>query len=376
MTTLKNLTIYTEKGILEHAYIQFDKKIINIGTGDIEGIDMDGKIMIPGFIDQHIHGSHGADVMDATPRALEMIALSLPQEGVTSFLATTMTDTKENIIKALENVNDHITQNEKPTAECLGIHLEGPFISPIYKGAQRADAIQMPDIELFKTFLDASGHHIKQVTLAPEIPNALPLIDFLKTKSIVTSIGHSNATYEDVKTAIEHGSNCFTHAYSAMSKFHHRDIGIVGGMFLHDESYAELICDLIHTSAEAAKILYRQKTDDKIILITDAMRAKGLSDGTYSLGGQKVIKSLNAARLEDGTLAGSALKYDQGVRNFKDVTQADLTSLIKVASENPAKLHNLFHRKGSIAIGKDADLLIISPNIDIIETYCKGVRCY
>ena len=376
MTTLKNLTIYLENDVIHQGYIVFNQHIIEIGQGDCDGIDMEGKILIPGFIDQHIHGAYGADVMDASEAALETMSQSLPLEGTTSFLATTMTETDDQIIHALENIETFMRLNQKPGAELLGVHLEGPFISKTYKGAQRLDAIRTPSIDLFDTFNKASGNHIKQVTLAPEIDGAIELIKHLKTLNIVCSLGHSDASYQQAHDALLDGAQCFTHGYNAMRPLHHRDLGMVGAMLLQDDAYAELICDFIHTSVPAAKLLFSNKQSKRLILVTDAIRAKGLKDGHYTLGGQDVIKIGNEARLKDGTLAGSVLKMDDAVKNFRKLAQIPIETIIKVASENPAKLHQVFDRKGSIEVGKDADFIIIDEDINIYETYCKGIRCY
>ncbi|MFU8792444.1 MAG: N-acetylglucosamine-6-phosphate deacetylase [Acholeplasmataceae bacterium] len=376
MTTLKNLTIYLENEIIKDGYITFDRHIIEIGQGDCDGIDMAGKLLIPGFIDQHIHGAYGSDVMDALEHSLETMSQSLPLEGTTSYFATTMTETSDGIKNALASVKTYIETNQKPGAELLGVHLEGPFISKTYKGAQRLDAISDPSISLFDMYNKASGYNIKQVTLAPETKDALPLIKHLNQLNIVASIGHSDASYDVTQEAITAGASLFTHGYNAMRPLHHRDLGVVGAMLLHEETYAELICDFVHTSKPAAKLLYKNKGKDRLILITDAMRAKGLKDGVYNLGGQHVIKKGLEARLEDGTLAGSVLKMDDAVKNFKTLTNASIETIIAVASANPAKLHRIFDRKGSIAVGKDADFIIIDEDINIYETYCLGIRCY
>ena len=373
MKTLKNLKIFTEDGIIENGYVRFDSIIREIGHGDVEGIDMKGNLLIPGFIDQHIHGLLGQDVMDGSYDGLKTIAMNLPKEGTTSFLATTMTETKENIIKALKNVDDYKKNNKDVGAEVIGVHLEGPFISTIYKGAQRGDAIQDISIELFEEYYQASGEMIKQVTIAPELNNANELIYYMMSKGVVASIGHSNTSGEEAMEAIKNGAKCFTHAYNGMSKLHHRNIGAVGAMFLSD-TYSELICDRVHTSDNAIKLLYKVKTSDKVILITDSMRAKLLGEGEYNLGGQKVIVKGNEARLENGVLAGSTLFMNEAVKNMREVTECGIYETIKMSSSNPAKLHNVYDRKGSIKIGKDADLLVVNDKLIIHEVYCKGTK--
>lgn len=373
MNTLKNLTIYTEDGIIENGYITFDSVIREIGQGEVEGKDMKGRLLIPGFIDQHIHGLLGQDAMDGSYEGLQTIATNLPKEGTTSFLATTMTETKENIIKALKNIADYREKNSLVGAEILGVHLEGPFISTEFKGAQREDAIQGISIELFKEFNRASGDAIKEVTIAPELPNANALISYLESNGIVSSIGHSNASGDEALEALNQGANCFTHGFNSSSKFHHRDIGTVGAMLLSD-SYAELICDRIHNCENAVRLLYKIKDSDKTILITDSMRAKSLENGEYELGGQKVIVTGNEARLANGVLAGSVLLMNEAVKNIKEITNCRIEDIIKMSSSNPAKLQNVYDRIGSIKVGKDADLLVVDGELNIQDVFCKGMK--
>lgn len=372
MITLKNLKIYAEDGIIENGYIQFDEIIQYIGQGDIEGIDMKGYLLIPGFIDQHIHGLSGYDVMDGTIESMEKIVSKLPLEGTTSFLATTMTETKEETKKVLMNLSEFHKNQTPGNSELIGIHLEGPFISEEYKGAQRSDVIQEVSIDLFDEIFNASSGLIKQVTLAPELEKSQELIRYMSLKGVVPSIGHTNASSKVTLDAIRNGARCFTHAYNAMSKLHHRDIGAVGAMLLSEDSFAEVICDKVHVSDEAIKLLYKLKGSEKTILVTDSMRAKLEGDGEFELGGQSVTVKNGVARLHDGSLAGSTLLMNEAIRNFIDITGANIQDIIKMSSENPAKLHGLFDRKGSIKVGKDADLLVVDNRLNIVSSYCKG----
>jgi len=374
MTTLKNLRIYLPNQMIEKGYIVFDHVIREIGTGDVNGIDMDHQILIPGFIDQHIHGVYGYDAMDAINEAYKKISEMLPKEGTTSFLATTMTDSSQNIIEALKHMRSYHENDNQKGAHMIGIHLEGPFISPVFKGAQREDAIILPSIEQFELLNKASGNLIKLVTLAPELEGAYPLISYLKNQNIVASIGHSNASDQHVIQALNLGASCFTHGYNAMSRLHHRDLGVVGMMLLDNQSYAEIICDGIHTSELAIQLLYKNKTSRHIILVTDAMRAKLLDEGIYALGGQKVTVKDHQARLSDGTLAGSVLKMIDAVKKMKQITQCSLEDIIQMASYNPAKLLKIDHIKGSIAVGMDADFIVMDDSLNIQQTYCRGQK--
>jgi len=376
MTTLKNLTIYLDNKIIENGYVVFNEHIVDIGQGDVEGIDMEGKIMIPGFIDQHTHGVSGFGVMDASFQALDVMTSTFPSEGTTSFLATTMTDDVNQIQKALSTIDHYIKKNHKPGAQIIGVHLEGPFISKKYKGAQDENFILAPSISLFDSFNQNSGSIIKQITLAPELPGAYALISHLKSKGIQSSIGHSDASFEEVKKAIQCGASCFTHGYNAMGRMHHRDLGVVGAMLLSDTTYVELICDLVHTSKEAIALLYKNISSDKIILVTDAIKPKSLSDGQYQVGHETVIKQGSKAILSDGTLAGSLLRMDDAVKTFKKITECSLRDIINVSSRNAAISLGVFDSKGSIAVGKDADFIVIDSDLNLYETYCRGIRCF
>ena len=375
MQTLKNLNLYTPDGVITNGHITFAEQIVSIGSGDVEGIDMKGRLLIPGFIDQHIHGVAGADVMDASDEALAVLRRELPKEGTTAFLATTMTEQDDAILAACTAVKRYLKGTHDCGAEILGIHLEGPFISPVYKGAQREDAIKNPSVERFNAYQQAAGGHICHVTMAPERPDAAQLVSHLVKTNVTVSIGHSDADDKTVENALALGARCFTHGYNAMSRIHHRNLGVAGMMLLDDEAYAEIIPDLVHTNAHAIRLLYKAKTADKMIMVTDAMRAKGLDDGRYALGGQDVIVSQGEARLPDGTLAGSVLRMIDGVRHVKDITGCKIEDLVKMASTNPARLHGIADRKGLIKVGLDADFLIVDEDLNLYETWCKGVRC-
>ncbi len=381
---ITNVRVYAEDYLYEQGFVKVEKGIITkLGnhhdlTEDIrkstEVITLTPNIsLIPGMIDIHIHGVDGADTMDATPEALKIIAKSLPKEGTTSFLATTITQSSKNIENALDNVKDYIENyQDSGYAEVLGVHLEGPFISEKRAGAQPLEYIMPPNITLFRKWQKLSNGIIKVVTLAPEEENGLEFIRFLKQSGVVASIGHSNATYEEVSSAIEAGASHVTHLFNGMSGLHHREPGVVGAALVRDELKVELIVDGIHVRPEIVDHTYKSKTIDSIILITDSMRAKCLKAGFYDLGGQKVSVTNDRATLQDGTLAGSILKMGQAMSNFREFTGCSLEELIKVTSVNPAMSLKVFDRKGSIKEGKDADLVLVDNNLEVIMTYCCG----
>ncbi|MFB6467345.1 N-acetylglucosamine-6-phosphate deacetylase [Cytobacillus sp. Hz8] len=379
---LKGMEIYTDQKVIADGYIKIqNEKISEVGelknlkaTKSFEVIEISSSFKaVPGFIDLHIHGVAGADTMDATTDALKTMATALPKEGTTSFLATTITQNKDTINHALENAGEYITEQQTPgRSEILGIHLEGPFVNPKMAGAQPKEYIIDPDIELLKNWQSLSKDNIRLVTMAPEQPGALEMIHYLKRNEIVASIGHSNATYAEVLTAIEAGATHITHLFNQMRGLHHREPGVVGAAFLRDELKVEMIVDGIHVQPEVVKIAYNQKQKDGLILITDAMRAKCLENGTYDLGGQEVTVKEGKAVLKDGTLAGSILKLGQAFKNIIQFAGCTLEDAIKMASVNPAKQINVFDRKGSISTGKDADIVILDENLDVMMTFCKG----
>ncbi|WEG14789.1 N-acetylglucosamine-6-phosphate deacetylase [Pullulanibacillus sp. KACC 23026] len=384
---ISGLTIVGEKETIEHGYIHVNRgRIIKMGRTS-ERVDLNDSphvytfssnfSLIPGMIDVHIHGANGADTMDASSEALDTLSKALPMEGTTSFLATTMTQSPEAIEKALVNVSEYVKNGTKPGhAEILGIHLEGPFISKEKIGAQPLEFVAKPSVEQFKTFQKEADNLIKLVTLAPEEDDHHALMSYLKSEGIVISIGHSNATYKQVNEAIQSGATHVTHLYNGMTGFHHREPGVVGAALLRKELTAELIVDGIHSDPAVIDLAFRQKGKEQLVLITDSMRAKCLKNGQYDLGGQTVYVKDGRAELENGHLAGSVLKMSDAFRNMMEFTNASLEDVVEMTSANPAKELNLFDRLGSLEEGKDADLVVLDENRQVVMTFCKGNLAY
>lgn len=378
--------IYGEDTEYEKGYIKIENGMITemgersqlTNTEEYKVISLPhGYSVVPGMIDIHIHGVNGADTMDATREALDTMTGTLPKEGTTSFLATTMTESSDAIEKALKATADYMSHQQRSgQAEILGLHLEGPFINPDKAGAQPLNRIQKPNVEVFKTWQALSGENIRMVTLAPELDDEYELIRYLKENGIVASVGHSSATFDQVGEAIDAGLSHVTHLFNQMSGLHHREPGIVGASFLRKELMVELISDGIHVRPEVAQLAFDQITDERLILITDSMRAKCLKNGQYDLGGQMVTVKDGKALLDEDTLAGSVLKMKDAFTNIQEFTKADMRSAIKMTAENPARQLNVFDRKGSLAPRKDADIVILDENKDVYTTICKGKIAY
>lgn len=372
MKGFKNCNIYVEgKGIVKSNLEVENGKITSFNAVD-GALELDDKyIVVPGFIDRHIHGANNSDSMYPTLKDIRNICATVASEGVSTFLPTTMTQTVENICKALENIANYIeTENDKG-AYVLGMHLEGPFISKKHKGAQVESCIIPCSVEKFQIFEKASHGYIKEVTMAYE-ENGKELANYLHSKGIVASIGHTDATCAEVIEASKNGVTSATHTYNAMKGLHHREAGTVGGVFLCDSIYSELICDLVHVSSDAIKVLYKIKGQDKITLITDGIEAKHLPDGKYKLGGQDVYVKGKEARLADGTLAGSTLKMNDAIRNMQGVIGLSMEKAIDLATINPARVLGIDNQKGSIALGKDADFAIIDKDYNVYMTVSNG----
>ena len=373
-----DVKVYAEgKGIINTDLV-FGEKILGFEdeTAAEEIKIPSGATVYPAFIDTHVHGAGGADAMDGSVSALSVIAETLAKEGTASFLATTMTQSVENITRALSAVKDYMAAGSEKGAEVLGVHLEGPFIAEKYKGAQPLEYIAAPDAEVFFKYQNASGGAIKIVTLAPENEGAEKFISALAADGVIASIGHTSAKFADIEKAVAAGATNVTHTYNAQTPLHHRDIGTVGAALLLDCLQTEVIADTIHVSVPALKLLVKNKPDDKINLITDAMRAKGLPDGESELGGQKVFVKNGEARLVDGTLAGSVLKMNIAVKNMVEKVGVPLLKAVDFATANPAKSLGIFDKKGSIKKGKDADFAVLDEEFNVIMTIRAGKIIY
>lgn len=379
MYVIQGGSIYTEDGVVKDGHIIVKGNQIHQikhfpYEGPLEVIDATGQHILPGFIDIHIHGGYGQDVMDASTEGLKVLSEGLLSEGTTSYLATTMTQSEAAIHSALEAVSKYVNQAQdspQPAAEILGVHLEGPFISEHKVGAQNPAFVQRPSVEQVNDFQKTANGLIKIMTYAPEVEGAEETLKELSNE-IIFSMGHTVATFEQANEAVKLGAKHVTHLYNAATPFAHREPGVFGAAWTNPFLHTELIVDGVHAHPAAVDVAYRMKGNQAFYLITDAMRAKGLQDGTYDLGGQDVIVKGKEARLASGALAGSILKINDGLRNLMDFTGATLEDLWRVTSYNQAKALNMLSHKGSLTEGKDADIVIVNDHIDVLTTIKSG----
>lgn len=376
---ISGLQIHTENEVLTNASVVIENQKIKAIENKI--INSSNSLsfpaswhLIPGMIDMHIHGAAGKDVLDSAKdsKALPTICSALPKEGVTAFLATTLTTSQDIIENVLQKTANFIKSENQNGAEVLGIYLEGPFLSPKKHAAQPLNYILLPEIKLFQKWQSLAKDLIKVVTIAPEVKGAMDFITYLKSKQIIASLGHSIANYEEANNAIKKGISHATHLFNAMPQIHHRNPGAVLALLLDDNVSVEIIVDGEHLHTAIIKLIFQLKGADKIILISDAIRAKGMPDGKYDLSGQEVTVKNNQALLSGNILAGSVLKMDQAMRNMMQFTGCSLQNVIKMTSENPAKKLNIFDIKGSIAENKDADLVILNEKYEVMMTICRG----
>jgi len=369
MKAIVNGKIIYEKKILEGFVLYFDEKVRGISREipepECEVIDARGNYVSAGFVDMHIHGSGGADVMDGTPEALETMSRTLLQTGTTSFVATTMTMEQSAITRALEVIRRDGA--EVSGAKIAGVHLEGPFINPLRSGAQNSVHIQKPTLEWLEPWIDI----VRIITIAPEMEGGREFIEMVVKKypHILLSIGHSDMDYDAALQSFEWGVSHATHLFNAMPPWHHRAPGIIGAVFDSDVT-ADIIADLLHTHPSALKTAQKVKKD-QLILITDAMRAGCMKSGIYELGGQRVSVDNGRAELDGGVLAGSVLKLNEAVRNYYTHTEATLAEAVFAATTLPANRLGL--SAGSLEPGYDADIVIFDESVEIMSVYINGV---
>lgn len=369
-----NCTIVTPQNVIEQGWIRVeDGLIIELGSGAATGIDMHGACCLPGFIDQHIHGGFGVDFMHADNAQLAHFSSAVLAHGVTTYLATTLTESDAAIKAALARLSLYTTTQTNDVAQCAGVHLEGPFVHPEFPGAQDKEHIIPPDKVLLKEYQELAGGTIRLLTYAPEWGHSL-FTSYATSLGMVPSIGHSSATLEEVDQAMLEGAKQLTHFHNASSPYHHRHPGVINAG-LYRDLQLELIVDGFHLDPLVVDGVIRLKSAKRIHCITDAISAMGQPDGTYQLGPYTVNKQAGTVRMNDNTLAGSVLSYQQLIHNLKAYTNPSLTELMQMTSLNQATLLGLDDR-GAIEPGRRADLVFLDHEWNVQATVVAGIVRY
>ena len=338
-------------------------------------LDFEGCYVVPGFVDIHVHGGAGEDVMDASDGGLDRLSLFLAAGGVTSFLATTNTDSQERTLKAVREIGEAAKRGTRG-ARLLGLHMEGPYISMERSGAQNRAHIRLPALdELGQASLEAGGS-LRMVTLAPEVDGALEAVRWLASRGIVPAAGHTDATYDEARAGIEAGIRHASHLFNGMRSLHHREPGLVGAALDDERVTVELIADCYHIHPAVLRIVARLKGTARTALVSDSIAAAGLPDGDYSLGGMKVAVRHGKSLLESGTLAGSTIRLCDAVRNMVKKADVPLREAVEMASTTPSRVAGAADRKGSIAPGMDADITVLDRGLSVMLTMVEGRVVY
>jgi N-acetylglucosamine-6-phosphate deacetylase len=378
-----NANIVTEQGVVENGILRVAGGVIVLLeqqsqvdvlklSPEAQLIDAAGSWLLPGFIDVHVHGGYGADFMDSNRETLDTITRFHALHGTTAMLATTVTASHEALERVLSEVGRYVL-GEMPYAQLLGVHLEGPFISPKWPGAQNPDFIELPQRGWLEDWHERYPQLVRMLTLAPEREGALDLIAWLRDHGIVAACGHTDATYADMQSAVGAGLTHAVHTFNAMKGLHHREPGTVGAVLTDGRVSAEVIADGHHVHPAAIRLLTQAKQQHNLLLITDAISAAGLGDGDYELGGLAVAVQGGVARLkEGGSLAGSTLTMIDALRFMVREIGASVPEASRYASGNPAKLLRADDRIGAIAVGKQADLLLVSPDLTLERVWVQG----
>lgn len=375
---LKNIKIVTPFRIVENGTIVVTgKQISNMGkvsdvviSQDIPVYDLDGMTVTPGFIDLLVHGGGGKGFADDSDESIKTISDFFFSHGTTGMLASLFSK-KIDLLKNDVNRIASYADNHKDS-NIWGIHMEGPFINPLIKGAHKIEYLWEPSVEMWNELNASARGYIKLMTIAPELKGNIDVIRAAASQGVVPSIGHTLALYDDIEKAIDNGAAHVTHMFNAMRPFHHREPGIMVAALLRNELKVELIADGIHVDPIVMKLLHNIKGSGGIILVTDAIRACGMPDGNYHFMDQKIIVKDKRAFLENGTLAGSTLTMEEAIKNMVQLVGVPLTDAVRMASLNGAKVLGLEHEKGILAVGKDADLVIMDDNFNVHATIYEG----
>ena len=370
-TEILDAGILVRDGVIEAIGPRQD---LTLPSGATE-ISAQTRTAVPGFIDVHIHGAGGHDVMEGTPDAMSSVATTLARHGTTSFLATTVTSSPDDTCRSVEGIARYITQQFstlQTKAEVLGVHYEGPFINKARRGVHPAEWIQLPSAELLQRLLQAAAGKARLITMAPELLGAVPCMHAARDAGVVVAMGHTDATYEQARAGIAHGAHHAVHVYNAMRPFSHRDSGVIGAVLTSPEVTAELIADGVHVEEAAMRLLLQAKGPAGVILISDGLSATGMPDGKYMLGKFEVTVSGGVCRNAEGKLAGSTLTLDRALRNVVALG-VPLQDAVRMLTANPAKLLGIEFKKGALRTGADADIVLLDENLQLTNVFTRGL---
>ncbi len=331
-----------------------------------------GATLVPAYVDIHIHGCAGHDVMEATPEALRTIGTYLATRGVGAYFPTTVTSPREETLRSLASLANEMRRcTSRRRATPLGIHLEGPFLSHLKRGVHRDALLEAPSIALFDRFWEAAEGRIRLMTIAPELSGATDLIAHATELGVRCSMGHSDARVREAEAGYAAGARSATHTFNAMRAIDHREPGLAAYVLDKGPLFAEIICDGIHVDPMMVRLFSRAKEAGRIILVTDGISATGMPDGVYMLGDMEVVVR-DGRCTSNGTLAGSVLTLDNGVQNFMKFTGADLQTAVGAASRNPSRLMGIDDNWGTLEADRPANITVLSPSADVIETFLAG----
>ncbi len=380
-----NGDIVTPRGLVVAGFLVVDHgRVVKVGshgefrefpTEGHEVVDASGFTVAPGFVDIHVHGGGGHDVMEGSPEAITAVCAAHARHGTTSLAITTMTAPREDLVRTVQCVVE-AWRRGTGAADIIGIHLEGPWINPAARGAHSAASIRKPDIAELGSLVDRSRGLVRMTTVAPELEGAREFIRVAVDMGVRVSLGHSLASFEEVRAAVRAGATHVTHAFNAMGAFHHREPGMIGAMLQADDLTTEAILDGFHLHPAVASVLYKCKGRDRLALVTDATMAADMPEGEYELGGRPVAYSRGAVRLGDGTLAGSALTLDRALRAAVEELGVPRLDAFVMASATPARIIGVYDRKGSIKEGKDADFVLVDESMQVRMTVVRGTIVY
>lgn len=383
MTTwlISNVRAVLRDRIVEDAEVLIeDGKIVGISekkedaadSSALQRLDGQGHLLIPGMIDVHIHGAKGFDMMDGSTRSVEEVSLACVETGCTSFLATSVSSTLEQFLGMAKSVGE--VAGREPGAAIAGIHMEGPYLHPKRKGMQNEAYLRHPDLDELETIIASTGDQLKMVTLAPELPGGLEMIENLVAKGIVVAVAHSDATYEQAKTAFVAGASHITHCFNGMRPIHHRDPGVIVAAFEEEKVSLQAIVDGVHLHPAIVRLMHRLKGPEGVVLITDALQAMGMGDGTYLFGGHQTRVEDGVARLQDGTLASSTVTMNIALRNTVELG-VPLCEAVAMATRTPADVLGL-SGKGRIEPDCDADLVLLDESYGVVWSMVGGKLRY